>query len=471
MSCGILTAVSLEALLDGRLEGPELVAVRAHLAQPCDACLDSLQGEELNSFLERACHGVSERGWATTRNFLLRRAIAGNPTQILVADEDSSVSSGIAVALREEGYVCQIAHSSEQAFALAAVVSPVVIIASTRLVGRDGVRLLDALRIQFPETRVISLAAKADADMGAAVECLRRGAVDYLIGPCERGDLIRSVERALAHRDMVLARKQSSSEALHRLLGRAMSYFTAWPGVSEDVSLTPCDATGTPEGGSTDGIAFRTRHTKQDPWAMLSDKYPIGRRVKGKVRERARSGLLVDVEQSVDGLVRWSDISWSDARCFMSREEIFKEGDEIEAVVLDIFKEGDEVEAAFDIEKDCLSLSLGIKQLLPDPWVTLSERLSMGCRTKGKVTEIAERGAFVEIEPGVEGLLLGRDLNEKCPENPADEVSEGREVQVEVIYIDVRNRRLCLKTTPAPCEGEQFGEASTHPGRTMGSKS
>ena len=118
--------------------------------------------------------------------------------------------------------------------------------------------------------------------------------------------------------------------------------------------------------------------------------------------------------------------------------------------MLSIFNEGDEM-GALELEKECLSLSLGVKQLHPDPWVGLGERLAVGSRIKGRITEITEYGTFVEIEPGVEGRLVGRDFHEKRHENSIDGVAEGREVHVQVLLIDVQTYTLLLATSVAPC--------------------
>ena len=153
------------------------------------------------------------------------------------------------------------------------------------------------------------------------------------------------------------------------------------------------------------------------------DKYPIGSVIKGQIRNVPDLGVCVGVEEGVDGLVHVSDISWTQR--IKHPGEMFKKGDEVEAVVLNI-----------DVENE--RFSLGIKQLQPDPWDTLSERTPVGSRVKGKVTKVTDFGAFVEIEPGIEGLVHVSELKEERVENPRDVV------EAMVLSIDAENQRLSL---------------------------
>jgi predicted RNA-binding protein with RPS1 domain/DNA-binding response OmpR family regulator len=424
MSCSILTRDSLDALLDGRLRGPALVAVRAHLAQPCDACLDLLEGEELNPFLERVCRGESERAWSelseVQREFILHTAISGISIEILVADDDSAAADSVADLLRQERYACQTANSAEQALAVAA--APVLTIVNTNLVSRDGIRLVDAFRDRFPQTRVICISDNGTRD--EAVEWLRRGAVDYLIKPCRRSNLVWAVERALAKRRIEFARTLAPTRYTHKWLATALEMAQGMQ--TEQNTRT------------TERRPLDMKQTEQNPWTLLEDKYPIGTQIKGPVRNVTDFGIFVGVEEGVDGLVYVTDISWTQRTKHPG--EMFKEGDEVEAVVLDIDAENER-------------LSLGIKQLQPDPWDTLSDRVSVGSRVKGKISRITASGAFVEIEPGVEGLVPVSDLPDWRVNNPADVVSEGQEVEVKVIEINWQERKMALSMKALFCEG------------------
>ena len=150
-------------------------------------------------------------------------------------------------------------------------------------------------------------------------------------------------------------------------------------------------------------------------------------------------GIFVGVEEGVDGLVHVSDISWTVR--IKHPGEMFKKGDEVEAVVLNI-----------DVENE--RFSLGIKQLQPDPWETLSERTPVGSRVKGKVTKVTDFGAFVEIEPGIEGLVHVSELKDERVENPRDVVQDGQDVEVKIIDINTQDRKVALSMKALLHEGE-----------------
>ena len=131
---------------------------------------------------------------------------AVSPTRILIVDDDSTVRDVIGVLLGEEGYVCATSTTAEQAIDLLYATEFHLVIADMKMPGKDGLWLLDRLRVEQPSTAVIMLTAFGDTE--AAVECLRRGAVDYLLKPPKVTDLVRSIERALAKRRLELARQR-----------------------------------------------------------------------------------------------------------------------------------------------------------------------------------------------------------------------------------------------------------------------
>src|SRR6476469_8025975 len=186
-------------------------------------------------------------------------------------------------------------------------------------------------------------------------------------------------------------------------------------------------------------IALGMKQIEQNPWTLLEDKYPIGSVIKGQVRNVTDFGVFIGVEEGVDGLVHVSDISWTQR--IKHPGEIYKKGDEVEAVVLNI-----------DVENE--RFSLGIKQLQQDPWDTLSERHPIGTNVKGKVTKVTDFGAFVEIEPGIEGLVHVSELREERVENPRDVVQEAQEVEVKIIDINTPDRKVALSMKALLHEGE-----------------
>jgi small subunit ribosomal protein S1 len=176
-------------------------------------------------------------------------------------------------------------------------------------------------------------------------------------------------------------------------------------------------------------IALGMKQIEPNPWTLLEDKYPIGSVIKGQIRNVTDFGIFVGVEEGIDGLVHVSDISWTQR--IKHPGELYKKGDEVEAVVLNI-----------DVENE--RFSLGIKQLYQDPWETLHERHPIGAAVKGKVTKVTDFGAFVEIEPGIEGLVHVSELREERVEKPSDVVKEGDEVEVKVIDINTADRKIAL---------------------------
>ena len=197
-------------------------------------------------------------------------------------------------------------------------------------------------------------------------------------------------------------------------------------------------------------IALGMKQIEQNPWTLLEDKYPIGSVIKGQVRNVTDFGVFVGVEEGIDGLVHVSDISWTQR--IKHPGELYKKGDEVEAVVLNI-----------DVENE--RFSLGIKQLQPDPWDTLPERTPVGSRVKGKVTKVTDFGAFVEIEPGIEGLVHVSELKEERVENPRDVVKEGQEVDVKIIDINTQDRKVALSMKAAARTRARTTTASTSAAR------
>jgi small subunit ribosomal protein S1 len=185
-------------------------------------------------------------------------------------------------------------------------------------------------------------------------------------------------------------------------------------------------------------IALGMKQIEPNPWTLLEDKYPIGSVIKGQVKNVTDFGIFVGVEEGIDGLVHVSDLSWT--KHVKHPGELFKKSDEVEAVVLNI-----------DVENE--RFSLGIKQLLQDPWETLSERMPVGSRAKGKVTKVTDFGAFVEIEQGIEGLVHVSEMRDERVENPRDVCKEGDDVEVKIIDINSTDRKVALSIKALAHEG------------------
>jgi len=176
-------------------------------------------------------------------------------------------------------------------------------------------------------------------------------------------------------------------------------------------------------------ISLGLKQLQPNPWELLETKYPVGSRIHGRVRNLTDFGAFVEIEKGIDGLIHVSDMSW--AKRFVNPREILKEGDEVEVIVLSIDTENQRV-------------SLGLKQIEPDPWLQVSEKYKVGSTIRGEVVNLTEFGAFVRLEEGVEGLIHISELDERHVETPDEIVSEGDVLNLKVISIDGIERRIGL---------------------------
>jgi small subunit ribosomal protein S1 len=187
-------------------------------------------------------------------------------------------------------------------------------------------------------------------------------------------------------------------------------------------------------------ISLGLKQLQLNPWEVLANKYPIGARIRGKVRNLTDFGAFVEIEEGIDGLIHVSDLSW--AKRAMNPSDILKESDEVEAVVLSI-----------DPEKQ--RVSLGLKQIEPDPWVLVPEKYAIGSVVRGRIVNITNFGAFAKLEEGVEGLIHISELDEKHVDNPSEVVSIGDELDLKVISLDPEERRIGLSLKEAKTEQER----------------
>lgn len=187
-------------------------------------------------------------------------------------------------------------------------------------------------------------------------------------------------------------------------------------------------------------ISLGIKQLQPNPWELLADKYPVGSRINGKVRNLTDFGAFVEIEEGIDGLIHVSDLSW--AKRVMNPADILKEGDEVEAVVLSI-----------DPEKQ--RVSLGLKQIEPDPWIQVPEKYAIGTIVRGKIVNITSFGAFAKLEEGVEGLIHISELDERHVDNPEEIVSVGEELELKVISLDTEERRIGLSLKEAKVDQEQ----------------
>ncbi|HUG39091.1 MAG TPA: 30S ribosomal protein S1 [Longimicrobiales bacterium] len=166
------------------------------------------------------------------------------------------------------------------------------------------------------------------------------------------------------------------------------------------------------------------------PWKDVAEKYPVGSRVIGRVVSITNYGAFVELEKGVEGLVHVSEMSWT--RNIKHPSQVATIGDEIEAVVLKVDRQEEKI-------------SLGMKQIEEDPWLALPVKYPTGTKVKGVVRNLTSFGAFVEIEPGIDGLIHISDMSwTKRIQHPSEMLRKGEEVEVVVLGVDAENKRISL---------------------------
>ena len=204
-------------------------------------------------------------------------------------------------------------------------------------------------------------------------------------------------------------------------------------------------------------ISLGMKQTQSNPWEKVSDKYPTGSMVKGKVRNLTNYGAFIEIEEGIDGLLHVSDMSWT--RKISHPSELVEKGQELECKVL-------------SVDQERRRIALGLKQLDEDPWSTdIPNRYQQGQLVKGKVTKITNFGVFVGLEDGLEGLLHISELSDQKIENPQDVVNVGDEIEVKVLRVDTEERKIGLsrKRVEWAEEDEAAAEAAGNGVSTAGS--
>ena len=177
-------------------------------------------------------------------------------------------------------------------------------------------------------------------------------------------------------------------------------------------------------------IALGLKQLTAHPWEALDQNLKVGDKVKGRVVVMADYGAFVEIAPGVEGLIHVSEMSWS--QHLRSAQEFMKVGDEVEAVIL-------------TLDREERKMSLGIKQLTPDPWENIETKYPVGTKTTAKVRNFTNFGVFVEIEEGIDGLIHISDLSwTKKVKHPGEFTSVGADIEVVVLEIDKENRRLSL---------------------------
>lgn len=176
-------------------------------------------------------------------------------------------------------------------------------------------------------------------------------------------------------------------------------------------------------------ISLGMKQIEANPWLHMEEKYPVGTKIEGRIRNITDYGAFIELGEEIDGLIHISDMSWSGRASHPS--EIVKKGERLEAVVL-------------AVDPENRKISLGLKQLTPDPWLTIEERYKPGQSVKGKVTKLTSFGAFVELEKDIEGLIHLSELTGESTSKPEEVVSLDQEITAKVIRVSAEERRIGL---------------------------
>ena len=177
-------------------------------------------------------------------------------------------------------------------------------------------------------------------------------------------------------------------------------------------------------------VSLGLKQLSPHPWDEVEIKYPIGKMVKGKVVSLTNYGCFIELEPGVEGLVHVSEISWT--KHIKNPSEVYSMGDDVDAKVLSI-----------DTEER--KISLGVKQLTPDPWDEIEEKYMVGTVHKCKVQNLTQFGAFAELEEGIDGLVHVSDLSwTKVIKHPKEIVEKGQEIEVRILEVSRDNRRISL---------------------------
>src|SRR5579859_1515944 len=185
-------------------------------------------------------------------------------------------------------------------------------------------------------------------------------------------------------------------------------------------------------------ISLGMKQTEQDPWMALPQKYPVGTRLRGKVRNLTSFGAFVEIEPGIDGLIHISDMSWT--KRVQHPSEVVKKGDTVDVVIL-------------NIDSDNKRISLGLKQDEEDPWLRIGETYPVGTELRGKVVRLMDKGVVVDIGNDIEGFVPVSQLNNGKPvSSPADIVYETMNLDVRILEVDPIHRRIVLAVTDIPAE-------------------
>jgi small subunit ribosomal protein S1 len=184
-------------------------------------------------------------------------------------------------------------------------------------------------------------------------------------------------------------------------------------------------------------ISLGMKQTEQDPWMILPQKYPVGTRITGKVRNLTSFGAFVELEPGIDGLIHISDMSWT--KRVQHPSEVVKKGDTVDVVVL-------------NIDGDNKRISLGLKQADEDPWLRIGESYPVGTALRGRIVRLMDKGVVIDLGNDLEGFAPMSQLGHENVNNPADVVKEGQVVDCEVLEVDPIHHRIVVAVRDYPTD-------------------
>src|SRR5712692_4906265 len=194
-------------------------------------------------------------------------------------------------------------------------------------------------------------------------------------------------------------------------------------------------------------VSLGMKQTEEDPWMALPQKYPVGTRINGKVRNLTSFGAFVEIEPGIDGLIHISDMSWT--KRVQHPSEVVKKGDAVEVLILNVDAENKRI-------------SLGLKQAQEDPWLRIGETYPVGTDLRGRVLRLMDKGVVVDLGSDIEGFVPMSQLGIPDIQNPGDAVKEGQAVELKVLEVDPIHHRIVLAATGWPQE-EASDVAGTPP--------
>ncbi len=179
-------------------------------------------------------------------------------------------------------------------------------------------------------------------------------------------------------------------------------------------------------------VSLGLKQTQKNPWDKIEERFPVGQKVRGKITNLVPYGAFVEIEEGVEGLIHVSEISWT--KRIVRPSDVLTVGQELEAVVL-------------GVNKDEQKISLGVRQLEPNPWDAIEQRYTIGSTVTGQVRNMTAYGAFVELEEGIDGMIHVSDLSwTRKINHPSEILKKGDSITAQVIDIDKANQRISLGT-------------------------